>query len=107
MTDTPCVCLSGVRGVGGVQLQSRLGRDLVPEGDPEGRLRLPGGAQTPPSADLQPVRGHFQKVSRCEAASLSVINLKTSDLISPVCLFQAGRSSKQRHFQREAPADAL
>lgn len=61
-------CLSGVRGVGGIQLQSRLGGDFVPEGDPERRLCLPGGAQTPPSADLQPVWGHFQEVRQWRAA---------------------------------------
>lgn len=66
----PVLCLSGLCGVGGVQLQSRLGRDSVPEGDPERRLCLPGGAQTPPSAHLQPVRGHFQKVRQWEAARL-------------------------------------
>ncbi len=52
---TSCVCVSGVRGVGGVQLHSRLGGDFVPEGDSERRLCLPGGAETSPPADLQPV----------------------------------------------------
>ncbi|CAF89880.1 unnamed protein product, partial [Tetraodon nigroviridis] len=47
--------LPGVGGVGGLRLHSRLGRRPLPQGRPGRRLCLPGGAQAPASAHLQPV----------------------------------------------------